>query len=990
MPTLPDVTLRCGQVVHGFEVKAVTALPQLRAVAYQLRHEASGARVLHLHTNDAENLFSISFPTLPPDNTGVPHILEHSVLAGSRKFPVREPFFEMLKMSMATFLNAMTGGDATYYPVASNVRQDLFNLAEVYFDAVFHPLLTEQTFLREGHHLAPAKSEEPLGDLTINGIVFNEMKGAYSHPESILYRETTRQLLPDTVYARDSGGDPRYVHDLTYDGLKRFHETYYQPGNAYFYLYGDIATEDYLAFLDERLASLQRRDVSPAIAPQPRWTQPRVAEIGYPVGRDDATTEKTYLAVDWLTGSAVDPEESTLFHVLGLILLGNEGAPLKKALVDSHLGQDLIYSGSMDIGRELAFRVGLKGSEPGRRDAFEKVVLDTLAGIAARPIEPARIRAAFHQAAYEYLEILPSYPLHTMDRVVRIWLYGADPLTFLRMNEVLSKCRHAGEADPCLFNRLIRERLLDNPHRLSVVLRPDPDMQGRTDAEFAARMRALAGRLSEPEKRQIAGRAAELDRESGTPNSPEQLARLPQLKVADLPAKPEHIPTSVERVGDMDVLRADVFANGVSYLRLQADLQDLPAELWPLLPRYVDAIGKLGAAGMTYEALAQRKAATTGGVGCWPMLTGHAVSVGRLVAGMRYSMKTLDDQIEDALGVLEALLFSVDPRDRTRLQDVVTQAYTANRTNLVYSGSRTAALHAARGLTPQGHLAEIISGLPQLGLTADLQAHFDARCDALMGGSETIRDYLLRRTRWSLSFTGSDAAYAKVRRAAARWGERVKGPTEPSGPVEFRPDPQPPREGLAGPVQVAHCVQVFPAPHFSHPDEPLLALGSHMVSMDYLLSEVRLKGNAYGAWFRYDALGRAMQLGSYSDPHITRTLGVFAGLPDYVRKVEWTQTDIDRAIIAMAKDDEPPIRPESATDIVLTRHVIGYTPEMRERRSARMRQATPATTRRALLAAIEPNLARSAVCVMSNREKLEAANGELGDSPLVIEDILKE
>ena len=274
---VPAVDLRPGEHLHGFEVKAVTPIDELRAVTIELAHQQSGARLLHLYTNDTENLFSINFPTPPSDDTGVPHILEHAVLAGSEKFPVKEPFFEMIKMSMATFINAMTSSDHTYYPVASNVKKDLFNLAEVYFDAVFHPLLTEETFKREGHHLAPADPEDPTGDLKITGIVYNEMKGVFSDPESLLYRSMTSRLLPDTLYACESGGDPDAIPDLTYEQLKKFHETYYHPSNSYFFLYGDIPTSDYLSFLADKLDKIPKNAESAALRPPQSKSHPAAA-----------------------------------------------------------------------------------------------------------------------------------------------------------------------------------------------------------------------------------------------------------------------------------------------------------------------------------------------------------------------------------------------------------------------------------------------------------------------------------------------------------------------------------------------------------------------------------------------------------------------------------------------------------------------------------------------------------------------------------------
>ncbi len=450
--------LKTGETVRGFEVRRVTPLPDLHAVAYELFHPKSGARLLHIHNSDTENLFSISIPTPPPDNTGLPHILEHSVLAGSERFPVKEPFFEMIKMSMATFINAMTGPDCTYYPVASNVKRDLFNLADVYFDAVFHPLLTTSTFRREAHHLAPCDPHNPTGALTINGIVYNEMKGAFSHPEACLYRAQSRGLFPETAYGLESGGDPDAIPDLTAEEMRGFHHSIYHPSNARFFLYGDIPTDDYLDFLAPRLEAFEKADPQPPIPRQEPWDAPRAISDTYPVGHNETLEEKTYLVMSWRCYDAADPVATVLMRILELVLVGNEAAPLKKALIDSELGVDLVLTHADAMGHEGIFSVGLKGAEADRRAAFEQCVLDTLAAIADGGLSPDAIDAAFQQAAYQYLEIQTLFPLHVMDHVIHSWLYGSDPLPFVSMQHHLHTCRERYRTTPDLFGTLRRNR----------------------------------------------------------------------------------------------------------------------------------------------------------------------------------------------------------------------------------------------------------------------------------------------------------------------------------------------------------------------------------------------------------------------------------------------------------------------------------------------------------------------------------------------------
>ena len=848
MTRTPEITLTPGDELHGFEVKAVTAVEKLRLVAYELEHPKSGARLLHLHCDDAENLFSISFPTPPPDDTGVPHILEHSVLGGSKLFPVRDPFFEMIKMSMATFINAMTGFDRTYYPVASNVRQDLFNLAEVYFDAVFHPLLTDEIFRREAHHLAPANPDEPAGGLTVNGIVYNEMKAYFSRPEGRVGRLLTRELFPDTTYGHESGGDPDHIPDLTYEGLKGFHESWYHPSNALFILYGDIPTRDYLDFLEHRLEPFSQADVQPTIERQPRWAEPRAITDTYAIGAGESTDEKTFIVTNWLAGDGLDPDDRAMMHVLSTVLVGDDAAPLKKAIIDSKLGHDILFAGAGSVGLETTFAAGIRGSEADRAGAFRDLVLNTLTNVADAGVDPELVDAAFNRLAYHCREIVGGRPLRMMQQVLDSWAYGRDPLTFLHENETLEACRKRYAADPAVFNRMIRERLIDNAHRLDLVMKPDREWQARADAAFAERMKAVRAGFGDDDVRRIAADADELQKTSGTPNSPEALATLPQLALGDLPRKPVHIPTSVDELpGGAPLLHNDVFANGVNYLALNFDLRGLPAGLWPWLPRYVETIHQLGAAGMNYEQMARRQSANTGGIGCSPNFGVHMADPAKTVWGIRFSLKALDEQLEPALGVLRDLVFEPDPRDNDRFRDVLVQRLAGMRTGLVNDGSGTGRRHAARGLTPEGHLDELVNGIPQFELLKSLSGRFGERAGDMMDKIGAIARFIRNGARVTASFTGSDGPAETVKKTLSGWlGQMPAEPIEDE-PTGFAPLDAVPHDGLAAPMQVAHCTQIIPAPHPSHPDAPLLLLAMQLLRVDYMVSELRFKGNVWGA-----------------------------------------------------------------------------------------------------------------------------------------------
>lgn len=998
----PSVNLYPGQYLHGFEVKAITPIDELRAVAIELAHPQSGARLLHLYTDDPKNWFSISPITPNPnDDTGLTHILEHSVMAGSRNYPIKEVFIEMMKRSLATFdsTNAMNYFDHAFYYTSNNVRKDLFNMAEVFFDSVFHPLLTEETFKREGHHFEPVDPNQPTGDLKINGIVYNEVKSG--GPEDYLGLVVSKGLLPDTCYAYNGGGDPRAIPDLTYEQLSTYYQTYYRPSNSYFFCYGNIPTSDYLEFLAGKLEAIPKSDTSgflhplrPEVTHPPKWESPRTVKDVYPIGPDEPLTEKTYLMLNWRIGDATNPEDVVLCRILNLILLGNEGAPLRKAIVDSKLGTDIydtywMQAGANTLGPHTTFDIGLTGSEADRVDAFTELVINTLTQMADAEIDKEKVEAAFQQVTYDYQEITPSFPFRMMERVVNTWIYEKEPTRFLEMGKVLSIVRQCWEQNPNVFNELIREKFLDNPHRLTVVYAPDPEMQARLDAAEDARLKAVRAQFTDEQMREIAADAVELEHRSGQPNSPEDLAKLPQLHVSDLPEKPLHIPTTVETVKGCPLLRNEVFSNGVNYLTLNLDLQGLPQHLWQYLPRYTDAITKLGAGEMDYEQMARRTAAATGGLSCSPNFGTHALNPDQPVWNMQFRLKALGDKMEDALRVLHDLIFAVNPRDTGRLRDVLSQSVAEYRTYIHgYQCLGIANRRAARGLSPHGYLSEIVSGTTQFRASDMLLKRFDESHEQLSDSIEQIRDFLLVRSRVSASFTGSDAAFATLNRKLAGWIDNMR--SEPINPKStgFRPFDTYPREGLAAPIQIANCTHMIPAPPYSHPDSVPLTIGAHILGLDYMMTEIRLKGNAYLGIFEYNPFDAVLYQGSGFDPHVARSLNVFEQTAHHVNQVKWTQADIDRGIIGAASDYQKAIRPSQAATDALARHLTGQTREMFEERYDQLRRATPKEVKRALLQVLEENRDKASICVVASREKLEAENQKM-DQPLQIEDIFK-
>ncbi|MCL1857240.1 MAG: insulinase family protein, partial [Kiritimatiellaeota bacterium] len=998
---MPSIVFAVGAVCNGFVVRNVTPLPESAMVAYEFEHIPSGARLIHLHTEDNENLFSISFPTLPPDDTGVPHILEHTVLAGSKRFPVRDPFFEMYKMSMATFINAMTGQDCTYYPVASNVQADLMNLADVYFDAVFHPLLSKETFLREGWHYAPKDPANPTGELTINGIVYNEMKAYASRPETRLWRMTQKGLFPDTGYGRDSGGDPKKIPELSYEQFRAFYETHYRYDTARFVTYGNLEPSVWTAFLEKRLSvstpKAQTRTNVDIKRPQP-FVAPVAVQDTYDIGDEEAEA-KTFLQLAWRVPGGENIPEQLLLQVLALILGGDDAAPLKRAIVDSKLGTDFLGCDMAPQGKDGIFAVGLRGSEECHAEAFKKVVMDTLSGLCENGIPAELIESAFRRTAYSVREISDQRPLAVAGAVIGAWTLDEDPLTFLRMGTLLDQAKASWQQRPTLFQDLIKKYLLENVQRIDVVLAPDPEWQIRTDKEFAEQMKAVRATLSDDAMRQLAEEDAAMQVVAGTPNSPEALATLPQLQRSQLPDTPTEIPmTTTLLPSGIPFVRTGVFANGVNYMALFVSLEGLPRDLWEAVPFYLDAVNKMGAGQDDYAAMARRVSATTGGLYARTTFMPHATQSKRTVQGVTLSMKMLSDQPREALAVVKDKLLSPAFDDHDRWHTVLTQTLAEMQSDLIDSGPRTAQTELMMGVTETGYLGGLTDGLHQYRLVSaildawegqnperrtqnveldasggkdegknperriqnvELDASGGNDLFALLEKVRQIHAFTLNAKRWTVAFTGDD----DVAEIVKAWAEETFG-TLPSSPIErqptgFVPFAVPPRTGYAAPMQVAHCVQVLPAPEAIEPTTILLQLGMTLLRVDYMISELRFKGNAYGANCAYGS--GAIVLTTFADPHIKRTLDTFANITNYVAAVPWDDAEVTRGVLSTAKAFVRPLRPESATESALAYALTGRDFAATCERYRILRHATGDDVRTLLAPVLERGFATSPV-----------------------------
>ena len=974
-----------GQVMHGFEVEAVTPLPDLRATATRLRHRKSGARLLHLATADSENLFAVAFRTPPPDDTGLPHILEHTVLCGSRRYPVKDPFVELLKTSLATFLNAMTYPDRTVYPCASMNARDFANLMGVYCDAVFHPRITEEHFRQEGHHLDVAEPGNPASPLTVKGIVYNEMKGAYSTLDGVIYR-TAAGLFPDNAYGRDSGGSPDAIPSLTYGQFRAFHERYYHPSNAFFFLYGDTPLAPHLEFLDrEVLSGFDRIDIDTAIAPQSRWSAPRRVTVPYPAAEDETPDRKAAFAMEWFTNVLTEPETTLAMGVLGEVLLAHEGSPLRRALVESRLGEDLVAEGYSTYRRDTSFGVGLRGIDVAKAGEVEALILSTLRGLADRGIDRDALAAAFHQFELAALDIPSSFPLVLMDRVFNMWIYDEDPLTMLHIRRHLAALRARSESEPGYFEGLLRRLVLDNPHCIAMTFVPDPALNRRREEEFAKRMEAVRAKLPPGDIARIDREARELEERQGLPNPPEAIATLPRLRRSDVPAEPTRLPVETADIAGRPLLRAETLTNGVGYLQLAVDLRGLDADLWDHLPLFAFSLTKTGAAGEDYAVAAGREAATCAGIAASVSTGGRAADPRAVQPFLHIATHGLDDRVDRMLEILRDRILSADFTDVTRLQTLLVQHQTGLREAVVPSGNAFAAARAQRGLSDNAALAERFAGISQVRFSRRLADTVPCDLAGLSRAMTRIREALLARGRFTASFVGSDAAASRV----AAWYADLLGAlpgrdVAPAAPAASAHPGAP--EGVAVPSEVAFVAQAFRAVPADHPLAPALLVLATRLTLDYLWTEIRVKSGAYGCRASYAQSLGLFSVSSYRDPRIRGTLDVFARIPEHVAKdMDFSKDAVEQSIIGALKALDRPIRPEGAVATALDRHLSGIDEAFRRRFRERLLAVGADDLRRASDEILRPGLAAAPTCIVAGREKLETAARDVPG--LTIEDL---
>lgn len=981
----PVPTLAAGALLHGFRILRVEQIPEIRITAYESEHEKTRAKVVHLHCDDRENLYSIGFRTPPTDSTGVPHILEHSVLAGSERYPLKDAFNELMRGTLQTFINAFTYPDKTIYPVASQVRVDFFNLARVYTDLVLKPRLLKETFYQEGHHLEFSNPEDTTSDLSISGIVYNEMKGAYSSPDSLIYKIIQEGLYPDTTYTFDSGGNPDEIPLLTYEQFKAFHHTYYSPSNARFFLYGDIPTEDHLAFIAEMLTGFDRLTVDSSIKSQKRWEKPCSIHGTYPIGKEDNPAGKTAVNTAWMMAENIDYETAILLQITSGLLVGSAAGPLRKALIDSGLGEDLSpLTGIERDLKQIAFIVGLRGTDPDKANHIEALIMDTLNAIVKSGFDRNLIEGTLHQVEFHGKEIIRSsypYGIILMGRAYHTWLYDGDPLEGLNFPRIIEDIRKKWESNPELFQDIVRKWFLDNPHRLLCVMEPSKTYQTEKEEAFKKKMGEHKASLSGEELKIIQADASALKKFQTDPDTPEAATTLPKLNISDISREIESIPTVKAAIENVPAMMHDIFTNGIAYLDLTFDVSDIPEDLQSYLPLLGKLITNMGAAGLDYEEMAKRIVLKTGGIG-YHLSSGMAVDGKTNWQKMIFRTKALYRNVRDAVNIITDILTAADMTNEARMRELILERKNNLHASIVPSGHAFARRSAASSLSLPAYRDEQWHGRTQLKFVNGIADQFKETKGDLLDKLTAMQSMVFRKERLCINITADAEGLSLLSESVADFIRSLSGNGavgKPSIPAFSSIN-----TGVFIPAQVSYVAKVLPAPVYADPLSAPLSLLARQLSSGYLYKHIRVQGGAYGGMSQYDPMSGTFALLSYRDPHIINTLNIYREAAEFISRNRTSREELEKTIIGTIGALDKPMDPSSRGYIAMIRGFTGLKDENR----LNFRNSILDMTPELLLEAASRYFASAAdsavIAVYSSHENLQKAN-EILDGKLTIE-----
>ncbi len=961
---------------NNFELLKEKEIPELNTYAKLYRHNKTGAQVLSLINDDENKCFGINFRTPPTDSTGLPHIMEHSVLCGSRKYPLKEPFIELAKGSLNTFLNAFTYPDRTCYPVASQNLQDFYNLVDVYLDSVFYPRITPQVLQQEGWHF---ELDDKTAPLTYRGVVYNEMKGNYSSPENMLFEYAGQQLLPDTTYGVDSGGDPAVIPELTYEQFKQFHEDFYHPSNAYIFFYGDDDPAKRLDIIEAYLQDFEAKDPRYSeIGLQTPFSQPKQVVYPYAAGEDDTAQQKSYLKIDWLLPENNNVTLELALSILSHALLQTPASPVRKALLDSGLGEDVIGGGMTSYRRQMSFSVGLRGFKRADTEAVERLILDTLTQIAADGLEPDMVEAAVNTIEFRLREYnTGGFPrgLALMVGVLSTWINGCDPIEQLQFEASLSAVKENLATQPRYFEGLIETYLLQNPHRVTVVMEPDAELQARREAEETAKLADIKANLSDEQLEQIMAETRLLREAQETPDPPEALALVPSLQLSDIERENKVVPIEIIDAGEYKTLYHDIFTTGIVYLEVAFNLHGLPQDLLPYADLFSIALFEIGTETEDYVKLSQRIGRKTGGVRAYQTIMSqfHAAES---AAWLLIRGKAMEHQTDDLLGIIRDVLLTVKLDNQQRFRQLVLEEKARFESGLIPGGHRVVSTRLRANFSEAGWVNEQLGGVSYLLFLRQLAHDVDNDWPSVLAKLEQVWQRVINRQAAVCNVTVDRDSWHSIKPKLDSFMAEL--PSRTYTPVSWTHGTSFGSEGLtAAGAQVNYVGKAANLYELGYRFNGSLSVITNYLRTTYLWEKIRMQGGAYGAFCSFDRNSGVFTYLSYRDPNLLATLTNYDQAAAFLRQVDLNEDQLTKSIIGVIGDIDTYRLPDAKGYTSLMRYLTGYTDEQAQRYREEVLATTPQAFREfaEVLAAFNE---QALVGVLGSPETVKAANEQQG------------
>lgn len=955
-----------------YEILDEHRVEDVQSDGFILRHKKSGARIAILSNNDDNKVFYIGFRTPPEDETGVPHIIEHTTLCGSKKFPVKDPFIELAKGSLNTFLNAMTYPDKTVYPVASCNDQDFKNLMDVYLDAVFNPNITkyEEIFKQEGWHYELTGKDD---ELKINGVVYNEMKGAYSSPDEVLSSQIYRSLFPDNTYSKDSGGNPEYIPKLTYEAYLNFYHKYYHPSNSYIYLYGDMDVVERLEWLDKEYLSLyDYKKVNSEINKQPAFDEIKNVETQYSITMDDSQENKTYLSYNRVVGDSLDEMLYQAFDVLDYALVSSPGAPVKQALIDAGIGDD-VY-GSYDAGiLQPVFSFVAKNANASQADEFESIIENTLKEVVKTGINKEALLAGINSSEFKFREAdFGQFPkgllfgLNCLDS----WLFDdMKPFIHLECLGTFAKLRKAVDTD--YFEKLIQEYLLDNTHGSSVTVKPKRGLGNEREEALAKELSDYKASLSDEEIKKLIEDTEHLKKYQEEPSSDEDLRKLPMLTRADMKKNAMPFSNIEDELLDVKVVRHDIESNGIDYISFLFDAGDFAQSELGYLGFFTNALGLVSTERYSYTDLANAINIYTGGISTGTASHPDIKDRNNFVFKFEVKLKVLEKNLDKALELMEQMLLSSDFTDTKRLGELVAQIKARLQANLSSSGHLVAAMRSMSSFSRYALYQDELKGIAFYRSICRIEKELSESPKSVSDKLAAIAKKLFARNRMLISFTGNNEAYCNAKPSLEKViaGFDKMSAVGNQAEVHFNTA----KEAFIDASQIQYVAKTGDFICEGYEYTGALRLLRIILSYDYLWINVRVKGGAYGCMNTFLRSGESYFV-SYRDPNLSDTLDVYDRIPEYIKSFSPDERDMTKYIIGTFSALDTPMNPEAKGSRSLSAYLEGITYEQIQKERNEILNAQPEDIRR-LADLVEAVLKKDSICVIGNENMIKESAG---------------